>query len=220
MRKQHPDAVKATNENDKPTAAAEAVYRPEAQFLTSAAHFEQLPPPKGDEYCILGRSNVGKSSFINHVLQNQNLAKVSKKPGKTTLANLYRIDGDMYWVDLPGYGYAHASHAEKARWSKLIADYCTKRDNLRGVIWLLDIRHPGTDADREALTWLESTGLPRFPVFTKCDKESQQAVAANRRTYRQGFGLQSEGVCYTTARHKSRQNFWDAFGRWVNQLES
>ena len=188
-------------------------------FVKSVYHLQDLPKPALPEFAFSGRSNVGKSSLINTLLNRKGFAKTSATPGRTQSINFMEINSAFCFVDLPGYGYAHASHAEKDRWSKLIADYCTKRENLKGVIWLLDIRHPGTAADREALAWLATRDLPLFPVFTKCDKESQQQVAANRKAYRAAFGLLSEGVNYTTARHKSRQSFWTAFDAWVASLE-
>jgi len=184
------------------------------QFVQSAAHFRELPAPAGEEYAILGRSNVGKSTFINHALASGALARVSKRPGKTTLANLYRLVDGLFWVDLPGYGYAKASGAEKDRWSKLIYDYCSKRGCLAGIIWLLDIRHPGVDADMEAYTWLGELGRPVLPVLTKGDKLSRSAQMKHSQEYCKIFGFTESPIVYSSLEHGARQRFWDGFDGW------
>ncbi|MFP4163225.1 MAG: ribosome biogenesis GTP-binding protein YihA/YsxC [Chitinispirillaceae bacterium] len=185
-----------------------------AVFVSSAAHFSDLPKPSGEEYAIVGRSNVGKSTFINHVLASGNIAKTSKKPGKTTLANLYRLEEGLFWVDLPGYGYAKASNKEKDRWGRLIADYCEKRENLSGVIWLLDIRHPGISADLQAAVWLTELDLPLLPILTKGDKLSRNMRQKNVAAYRRRFGFLEEPIIYSAFEHASREKFWKRFHSW------
>ncbi|MDO5577593.1 MAG: ribosome biogenesis GTP-binding protein YihA/YsxC [Fibrobacter sp.] len=149
-------------------------------FMISAANYTDIKPSNDEEYAILGRSNVGKSSFINHVLENRNLARISKKPGKTSLANFYRVDQQMVWVDLPGYGYAKVSGGERIRWSKLIASYCEKRKNLCGIIWLIDIRHIGAKADIEAYEWLKSLDKSR-QAYQTAGTCASQGTAKNFR---------------------------------------
>jgi GTP-binding protein len=193
---------------------AETQKKYSVKFVASAAHFKELPAPAGEEYAVLGRSNVGKSTFINHSLAQGAQARVSKRPGKTTLANLYKLDGGLFWVDLPGYGYAEASGAEKDRWSKLIADYCGKRDNLAGIIWLLDIRHPGAKADMEAHNWLAGLGRPVLPILTKGDKLSRSQQKRQVSEFRKVFGFGEEPVIYSSLRHGSRGVFWNRFDAW------
>jgi GTP-binding protein len=193
---------------------AEAQKKYSVEFVRSAAHFKELPAPVGEEYAVLGRSNVGKSTFINHSLACGPLARVSKKPGKTTLANLYRLDDGLFWVDLPGYGYAEAPIAEKERWSKLIADYCGKRNNLAGIIWLLDIRHPGSKADMEALDWLAGLDRRVLPVLTKGDKLSRSQQKKQVNEFCDIFGFSEEPVIYSSLEHGSRGRFWDRFETW------
>lgn len=185
-----------------------------ASFITSAAYYKDLPSPTGEEYAVLGRSNVGKSSFINHVLENRNLARTSKKPGKTSLANFYQVDQSMVWVDLPGYGYAKTSGKERIRWSQLIASYCEKRKNLGGIIWLIDIRHIGAKADCDADAWLKGLGLQIFPVLTKADKLIKQQRIVKAREARNVFKLDLEPVFYSVNDHQSRYRFWIAFDAW------
>lgn len=193
--------------------------RPQAVFISSSAHFRDLPVPNGEEFAILGRSNVGKSSFINHVLENRNLAKVSNKPGKTSLANFYRVDNEMVWVDLPGYGFAKVSGEERTRWTKLIADYCERRSNLSGLIWLIDSRHIGTKLDLAACEWLKKLEIPVFPVLTKTDKintnEKKQAVKQSQKI----FGLTYEPVLYSIEDNQSRERFWEKFNLWHNCIK-
>jgi GTP-binding protein len=188
------------------------------RFIQSAAHFKELPAPAGEEYAILGRSNVGKSTFINHALASGALARVSKRPGKTTLANLYRLAEGLFWVDLPGYGYAKASAAEKDRWSKLIYDYCSKRDSLTGIIWLLDIRHPGIDADMEAHAWLGEIGLPVLPVLTKGDKLSRTMQKKHSLEFGEIFGFTETPIVYSSLEHGARKRFWDGFDGWRTRI--
>ena len=196
---------------------AEAQKKYSVKFVCSAAHFKELPAPAGEEYAVLGRSNVGKSTFINHSLACGALARVSKKPGKTTLANLYMLEEGLFWVDLPGYGYAEASGAEKDRWGKLIADYCGNRDNLYGIIWLLDIRHPGAKADMEANEWLAGLNRRVLPVLTKGDKLSRSQQKKQVGEFCTIFEFSEEPVIYSSLEHSSRGRFWDRFDTWRNK---
>jgi len=199
----------------KSGAAAGKIIQPgEAQFLMSVPHYNQFPKPSGIEYCLLGRSNVGKSSFLNHILENKTLARVSKTPGKTNCANMYRINNNMIWVDLPGYGYAKASHYEKNRWSKLISDYCRKRENIGGVIWLTDIRHVGLRTDSEAYEWLSGLGLPVMQVLTKSDKLSQRERVKQANRAGELFPGEIPVVVYSIRRPGSRGQFWKQFKIW------
>jgi len=189
-----------------------------AQFVQSAAHLKELPKSVGEEYAVMGRSNVGKSTFINHALMKASLARVSKRPGKTTLANLYRLTDGLFWVDLPGYGYAKAPGAEKDRWSRLLADYCGKRKGLAGVIWLLDIRHPGLEVDMEAFQWFGEIGLPIFPVLTKGDKLSKSTRKKHAAEFRKIFRFDGEPIIYSSLEHESRERFWSGFDVWRRSI--
>jgi len=193
---------------------ADAQKKYSVKFVCSAAHFKELPAPAGEEYAVLGRSNVGKSTFINHSLACGPLARVSKKPGKTTLANLYKLEEGLFWTDLPGYGYAEAPGAEKDRWSRLIADYCRNRDSLAGIIWLLDIRHPGIQADMEAREWLDGLGRRVLPILTKGDKLSRSQQKKQAGEFRTVFGFSDEPVIYSSLEHSSRGRFWEKFEEW------
>lgn len=193
--------------------------KPKAEFLRSAAYFKELPEATLDEFCIIGRSNVGKSSFINHVLENNSLARVSKTPGKTSLANLYKINDAFIWVDLPGYGYAKISGGEKVRWSQLIADYCEKRGNLKGALWLIDIRHIGIKADVQAYEWLRELGIPVLPVLTKADKLSSNQRLRSIKDCVGIFSFTTEPVVYSIQEHGSRAFFWKRYEKWRQELK-
>jgi GTP-binding protein len=194
------------------------IKRPVPVFLVSAAYAKEFPQLQGDEFAILGRSNVGKSSFINHVLEKQGLARTSRTPGKTTLANFFRIDDGMIWVDLPGYGYARASGTERERWSVLIRDYCETRTNLRGIVWLIDIRHPGVAADLEARAWLEGLKVGFFPVLTKLDKINRSQIKTQVGKAMALLRLPAEPVVYSVMQHASRDRFRERFAQWRQSI--
>jgi GTP-binding protein len=191
--------------------------RPGPEFLCSAAFPKDFPHLQGEEFAIVGRSNVGKSSFINHVLERQGLARTSRTPGKTSLANFYRIDAETIWVDLPGYGYAHASKGEQERWAHLIRTYCEKRENLAGILWLIDIRHPGVRADLEARAWFATLDVPFFPLLTKGDKIPRSRTAVQMRTAMTTLNLPEEPVIYSVQQHASRERFRERFAQWRQQ---
>lgn len=134
-----------------------------------------LSPPL-PEIAFIGRSNVGKSSLLNALVGRSGLARVSATPGKTSLLNVFRLP-DLYLIDLPGYGWARAGKAARAGYRKLVEGYLTRRAQVAGVVWLLDIRHPPSKDDREMQALLAGSGHPTLVVFTKSDKLSRQARA-------------------------------------------
>ncbi len=140
-----------------------------AAFEFSAGNAEQLPMSTLPEIAISGHSNVGKSSLINRILQRKSLARTSATPGKTATINFYRLDS-LRLVDLPGYGYAKVSQAEKSRWSDLINGYFSQERDMRLVIQLIDIRHKPTKDDYMMLDYLVDNGIPFIVVLTKSDK--------------------------------------------------
>ena len=152
------------------------------EFLLSAYALKQLPAPVYPEIAFAGRSNVGKSSLMNRLLNRKNLVKVSAKPGKTQSLNYFLVDDGLYLVDLPGYGYAKVPMAVKGLWQGLISDYIESRKSLCCVVVIIDIRHPLKALDMELVTWLREIGQAFLPVYTKLDKISrgqrQQLAAA------------------------------------------
>jgi GTP-binding protein len=145
------------------------LYR-QAAFLTSAARLSQAPPDRGFEVAFAGRSNAGKSSAINALCDQKALARTSKTPGRTQLLNFFAVDEQCRIVDLPGYGYAKVAEGIKREWQGALADYLERRECLRGLMLLMDIRHPLKDYDRQMLEWARQIGLQVHVLLTKADK--------------------------------------------------
>lgn len=142
-------------------------------FLTSAANIRQLPEPVGVEIAFAGRSNAGKSTALNALTNQKNLARTSKTPGRTQLINLFEVEPNCKLVDLPGYGYAAVPEQMKLQWQKSLGEYLQERECLRGVVILMDIRHPLKDLDQQMIEWAVSSELPAMLLLTKADKLSQ-----------------------------------------------
>ncbi|MBI3084911.1 MAG: YihA family ribosome biogenesis GTP-binding protein [candidate division NC10 bacterium] len=151
-----------------------------AEFLLSAGRPDQFPRGPWPEVAFAGRSNVGKSSMINRLLSRRDLAHTSSTPGRTRTINFYTVNEQFVFVDLPGYGYAKVSRALKDAWWGLVEGYLREQPQLRGVIHILDARHPPTPLDRELQTFLRGVGLPSLAVLTKADKVPRGARAAVR----------------------------------------
>ena len=141
-----------------------------AAFLTSAAKLKQAPPDEGYEVAFAGRSNAGKSSAINALCDQKSLARTSKTPGRTQLLNFFALDEQRRIVDLPGYGYAKVSEGIKREWQGALATYLENRDCLRGLMLMMDIRHPFKDYDVQMLEWADHIALPVHVLLTKADK--------------------------------------------------
>jgi GTP-binding protein len=150
-----------------------------AVYVISSPDYTQCPKPDRPEYAFIGRSNVGKSSLINMICNNDHLAKTSGTPGKTQLINHFNIDNKWYIVDLPGYGFAKVSLASRKKWEKMIEDYLRKRENLVNVFILIDSRHSPQKNDLEFVNRLGEWQIPFCIVFTKADKENQRTVSKN-----------------------------------------
>ena len=143
------------------------------RFLTSAANIKQLPEDKGIEIAFAGRSNAGKSTALNALTNQKNLARTSKTPGRTQLINLFEVASNCKLVDLPGYGYAAVPEQMKLQWQKSLAEYLQKRECLGGVVILMDIRHPLKDLDQQMIEWAVFSDLAVLLLLTKADKLSQ-----------------------------------------------
>jgi GTP-binding protein len=140
-----------------------------AQFEKAFGTFSQLEQSDLPEVCFAGRSNVGKSSLINKILNRKSIARVSSKPGKTVTINFYKVD-NIRLVDLPGYGYAKVNFGERERWSELMEGYFNSNRNIKVVFQLIDMRHPATDFDISMLDFLSQMKIPYVVVLTKADK--------------------------------------------------
>lgn len=153
----------------------------QAEFVTSVGTGSAYPPPERAEIAIVGKSNVGKSSLINHLCGNKKLAKTSQTPGKTRLINFFLLNRDFYLVDLPGYGFARASKTEQAGWGSLMEQYLSS-GRVQHLFLLIDIRHAPTAEDRQMFEWALYYGLPFTLIATKADKiaKSKRRQAANQ----------------------------------------
>ncbi|MFA5265126.1 MAG: ribosome biogenesis GTP-binding protein YihA/YsxC [Opitutaceae bacterium] len=149
-----------------------------ASFEVSAPDLKACPPSVLPEFALIGRSNVGKSSLINMLVERRDLAKVSITPGKTKLINFFKINGTWTLVDLPGYGYAKLAKDKRCDFNDSVANYIEKRDNLRGVFVLIDSTLPPQKIDLEFLRWLGDTGRPFALILTKIDRQSATATRA------------------------------------------
>jgi GTP-binding protein len=164
-----------------------SLYR-KTRFLISAADLSHTPADDGWEVAFAGRSNSGKSSAINTLCDQNNLCRTSKTPGRTQLLNFFQVEEGRRLVDLPGYGYAQVPGAVQQRWQGFMIDYLTHRSCLRGLILLMDIRHPLTDYDLNMLDWSAVRSLPVYIFLTKADKlnrgpASNQLLAVQHRLH-------------------------------------
>ena len=162
------------------------------EFLISAAGTEAFPKRRLPEIAFVGKSNVGKSSVINRILQRRNFARVGDKPGKTIHVNYFLVDNTCYLVDLPGYGFAKVSQAEKERWGKLMEDYFAAGRITLGVL-IVDYRHPPTNNDITMENWFLESGCPFVVVANKLDKLKKSEYAPNLAVIRRDLAL-PEGV--------------------------
>lgn len=159
------------------------------EFLLSVHRLNQLPAPELPEIAFAGRSNVGKSSLINKLVGRKSLVKVSGRPGKTQGLNYFRVGDHFYLVDLPGYGYAKVPKMMQNAWLTLISSYLEKRETLRCVVVIMDIRHGPKPQDTQLTQWLRQNSIPLLPVYTKTDKVSGSIRGKNAKLLDAGHGI-------------------------------
>lgn len=169
------------------------------EFVTSAVKRDQWP--KDGKPCIAfaGRSNVGKSSLINRIVNRKNIVRVSRTPGRTQMLNFFLVNGEFYFVDLPGYGYAQVPVSLRKQWGPMIRDFLENAPELRAVVQLLDIRHKPTGDDEVLLDWLESVGMPTILVATKADKLSANGIAKQIKVLREELDLPKDAFTVFSA---------------------
>ncbi len=192
---------------------------PEAKFVTSRANLKTRIEPALPEIAFSGRSNVGKSSLINSLLNRRKLALVSKKPGKTQLLNYFQLDDRFYFVDLPGYGFARVSKVMRQNWGKLVEGYLRESAELRGVIVILDSRRGAREEDLELLDWLQSYERPFIIVLTKIDKlrpSEQRTILPRLRKELQPFNATAI-LTYSAPKNKGRDDLWEAIYRLLKK---
>ncbi|OCA92375.1 ribosome biogenesis GTP-binding protein YihA/YsxC [Pseudobacillus wudalianchiensis] len=142
----------------------------QVELVISAVKPAQYPEDFLPEFALAGRSNVGKSSFINRMIQRKSMARISSKPGKTQTLNFYKIEEKLYFVDVPGYGFAKVSKKEREAWGKMIETYLTTREQLRACMLIVDLRHPPTEDDAMMYHFLKHYEIPAIVIATKADK--------------------------------------------------
>ena len=162
------------------------------EFITSAPSLEGCPPPDWPEIAFAGRSNVGKSSLINCLLQRKGLVRTSSTPGRTQLLNFFAVNQSFFFVDLPGYGFAKAPRQVRSSWQPMVHGYLRGRSSLCAVVWLLDVRRDPSDEDLQFLNWLEENQTPTIPVITKVDKISRNALQKRLAVISRSTGLSKD----------------------------
>ena len=175
-----------------------------AEFLTSAVRKEQYPPEGVPEIAFAGRSNVGKSSLINLLMNRKKLAKVSQNPGKTRTINFFTVNGSFRIVDLPGYGFARVSKAEAEKWGPMMEAYLSSRPDLLKVVQLVDVRHAPSAQDKQMYEYLQYYGLDGLVVATKADKVGKSELNRNLAVIRRELKLKkTDRVIPVSALHKT-----------------
>lgn len=174
---------------------------------------KQYPEDQLPEIAFAGRSNVGKSSFINSMINRKNLARTSGKPGKTRTVNFYIINDDFRFVDLPGYGYAKVSKAEQNKWAHIIEEYLSTRGNLKEIVLIVDIRHEPTNQDLMMYEWIKSYGFTGYVIATKSDKISRGNWAKHLKIIRKKLKIQDTGLVlpYSSTDKNNIEEVWKNF---------
>ncbi len=187
-----------------------------ANFITSAVKPAQYPPSDLPEIAFAGRSNVGKSSLINTLVNRKRLVKTSRTPGRTQLINFFSINEQLMLVDLPGYGYAKVPAAVRKKWGPMIERYLSERNTLRGVVLILDIRRVPDERERLFIAWLEQCRLPVVLVLTKADKLS---TSAQTRRYREIVETLDTGsfdpILFSAKTKRGRDLVWKTIGKLI-----
>lgn len=190
-----------------------------AELAATAVQPQQYPKPAKPAIAFVGRSNVGKSSLINRLLNRKSLARTSAKPGKTATLNFYRINQAFDLVDLPGYGYADVAKSKKAQWAEMIEAYLRENANLHGVIQVIDLRHPPSDLDVQMFEWLQAEGIPTTVVATKADKLGRALWMAQRKVGTETLLLQDappEAFIVASAESgEAKDRIWTVIERYL-----
>jgi len=189
----------------------------DVRFLTSVFALQQLPPPEYPEIAFAGRSNVGKSSLINRLIQRKSLVKTSARPGKTQSLNFFSVDDSLYLVDLPGYGYAKVPKKMKDAWQRLIIGYLETRESLKCVIVIIDLRHALKLIDRQLVDWLRNSGVPYLLVYTKMDKLSANERHKNAAVLDAGLGVsKGQRLLFSAKTGEGRDKILQALDSFLN----
>lgn len=192
-----------------------------AELEKIAVNSSQYPEPNLPEIAFAGRSNVGKSSFINSLVNRKALARTSGKPGKTRTINFYNVNDEFRLVDLPGYGYAKVSKEEKEKWGYIIEEYLNNRENLVEVIQLVDIRHSPTKEDIMMHNWLKTYGFKGLVIATKSDKINKNKYPAHIKIIKDKLEIENSSLIipYSSTSKINIDKIWDEFNTILNKKE-
>lgn len=190
-----------------------------SEFITSAVKQDQYPAPDYPEIAFAGRSNVGKSSLINKLVNRRRLVKTSNTPGRTQLINFFLINNELSLVDLPGFGYAKVPKAVKKKWGPMVEKYLAERDSLQGVVLLMDLRRTPRVEEFNLMDWLRQYGIPFVLVLTKADKLSKTKQNRQRQLAAQTLGLDPETLILFSAKTGlGKEAVWQQIEQVVNPL--
>ena len=187
------------------------------EILISAVRPEQYPDTGLKEIALAGRSNVGKSSFINTMINRKSMARISSKPGKTQTLNFFNIDEQLVFVDVPGYGYAKVSKTERERWGKMIETYLTTRETLAAVIQLVDIRHEPSQDDVLMYDFLKHYDIPTIIIATKEDKIPKGKIQKHLKIIRQALEIDQNDtlISYSSLSKEKNPVIWQTIERYL-----
>jgi GTP-binding protein len=188
-----------------------------SEIIISAVKPEQYPDVDMPEFALAGRSNVGKSSFINKMLNRKGLARISSKPGKTQTLNFYLINELFHFVDVPGYGYAKVSKTERAAWGRMIETYFTTREQLRACMLIVDLRHPPTEDDIMMYGFLKHYGIPCVVIATKADKIPKGKWQKHLKVTRESLELDENDhiVVFSSETGEGKDKAWSILGSYM-----
>jgi GTP-binding protein len=183
----------------------------DAAFLKSAVQAGQYPPADRPEVAFAGRSNVGKSSLLNTLVNRKNLARTSSTPGRTQVLNFFRVNDRLTFVDLPGYGYARVSFEVKKSWRGMVETYLRNRPNLKAVVVIIDIRRGLEEEDRNLMEWLEQEGKTVLPILTKVDKLTRKEREARVREVGKEISevVSQKPILFSAKTGEGRKDIWD-----------
>ena len=188
-----------------------------AEFILSASSPWQFPPPTLPEIAFAGRSNVGKSTLINSLLNRKKLVKTSSTPGKTQLINFFNINDKFHFVDLPGYGFAKVPENVRKQWQRLIESYLQERESLRNVVLIVDSRHGPTAQDRQLKEWLDYYERPVLIVASKVDKLKRGQIQKNLKIIRQDLALDATPLTHSSLEKGRREEIWKNLNPWLEE---
>ena len=187
------------------------------ELIISAVQEAQYPETNLSEVALSGRSNVGKSTLINSMIGRKNMARTSQQPGKTQTLNFFNIDEQLIFVDVPGYGYAKVSKAQREKFGKMIEEYLTQRENLRLVIQLVDLRHNPTEDDVLMYNYLKHFDIPTLVICTKEDKIAKGKVQKHLKNIKDKLELEPEDsiISYSSIKNNKQQQIWDLISTYL-----